>query len=271
MTNLLQYKRILGALALALMAGGLAGCAARNMPNGKTVYGLDEAGLLGKNVSVFRMPDGGEASVRVYNGHYSVKFAQYSRVFDIGYPNSVSFKSTVQIGDFAVLLLQKSEKNCPNMTMLLAIRGPEVRVWDVGSCATEPKVTVQKDALVLDIVNGYANVTRNTFTNGGMHYSNIPYQQYVEMQKPRDEEKERKIPQEIIDKRSEEVRNQSKGTGGKGPSNQKTQPSEQNISATSAAPSRTKSQQPVFQSTTPIFETKERAPMKIFLDQPTGK
>jgi hypothetical protein len=93
----------------------------------------------------------------------------------------------------------------------------------------------------------------------------------VETQKPRHEEKEKKIPQEIIDKRSEEVRNQSKGTGGKGPSIQKIQPSEQKISATSAAPSRTKSQQPVFQSTTPIFETKERAPMKIFLDQPTGK
>lgn len=263
--KMFHCKCLFSGLILLVAAVGLTGCAARTYSNGKTVYSIDQAALLGKKVSEFRLPDGSEASVRLHQGHYSVKFEKFSNVFDIGDASRVEFKSSMQVDDFSVVLLEKTEKACPNMIMLLAVRGPEVRVWDVGSCQTNPKITVSPSMVTLDVINGNT-VTRNQFSGGALRYFNIPYQQYAQPALPR---KDNIYNQEVGKQGESDNRNVPKATDNGVTTSQRARSSEQKVTQSSEAKTatyRTK-QQPVISTEIPVFEAKERAPKTIYLDK----
>lgn len=158
---------IFKALGQLAIASSLTTCAVRSNGGSGTQYGIDEAALLGRQITEFVFPDGGEGSLRVLNGRYSVKFNRYSRVIDIDIDKAVSvkFKSTALVDGFSLVILEESEANCAKMIHVLAVRGWEVRVWDLGNCRSEPQTSISSNEAYFDVRDG-SMITRYIFKHG---------------------------------------------------------------------------------------------------------
>jgi hypothetical protein len=157
-------------IAISLLA--ITGCAVNNNPGKAPQFSIDQAGIFGKDVEEFILPDKTEARIRLYNDQYSVKFAKHSRVFGIEKATSLRFKSSQDVGDYALIVLEKSEPNCAYKTLLLAIKGAEIRAWDLGNCRAKPETVIYSDTATFDVAEG-GTTTRYEFSEGRLLYGNF--------------------------------------------------------------------------------------------------
>jgi hypothetical protein len=245
-----KHNRGLEALTLLAIVINLAACAVRTNGAAGAQYSIDEAALLGRQITEFTLPDGSEASLRLHNGHYSVKFNRYSRVVDIDKAVSVKFKSTALVDGYSLVILEKSEANCAKMTELLAVRGSEVRVWDLGNCQSDPQLSISSSDATFDIRDG-SMVTRYVFQDGQLRYGNLPYQapQYEQQKTP------------AVASHPAAVQATKTST-----------PPEKTEAAPRSKPSGKKVatarfEQPIIPNAMPTFQTKERSPKTIYLDK----
>ena len=145
---------------------------------GANVYGLDQAAIFGKQLSEFTLPDHTTASIRTLNGKYSVKFQNYSRVVDIENAQSVTFRSAQTVDGFDVVVLNKTEVNCPRKTQLLVMRGKEIRSWDFGNCKAWPEIAIGPQSVSFDVPNG-ASATRYVLAGGQLSYADVAYRPQI--------------------------------------------------------------------------------------------
>jgi hypothetical protein len=150
----------------------LAGCAVQRQSGDRVVVGIDQAGLFGKEVDTFVLPDGGKASIRELEHRLSLKFQAYSRVVEIERATAVQFRSAQEIDGYTLVVLDKSEKNCAVKTHLMAIKGGEVRQWDFGDCRSAPEVALAADGMRFDLRSG-TRTTRYLFSQGRLLYGDL--------------------------------------------------------------------------------------------------
>lgn len=134
--------------AAVVIALTLSGCAIETQRNGKTVIGLDNAEIFGRQVETFNLGNGTTGALRSLNGEYSVKFDQYSRVVPVGRATSARIVGADRVGDSATVLIEKAEAGCQAKYQLISMRGAEVNTWDMtGDCRMQPKVARFGDEL----------------------------------------------------------------------------------------------------------------------------
>lgn len=235
------------ALVLILITVGLAACAARGTSGAGPQYSIDDAAIFGRVVTQFILPDGSEASLRQLNGRYSVKFHRYSRVIDIDKAVTVKFKSTSLVDGFSLVILEKAESNCAKQTQLLAVRGSEVRAWELGNCRADPAINISNDVALFDVPNGKM-MTRYQFKGGQLAYGEVPYlpPTYESSDAPTSG-KAAAVP----------------ATGSVTPSNQKAATANRRTETKVV----TQAAHPIISSTMPVFKTKEQATRTIYLDK----
>ena len=134
--------------AAFLIALSLSGCAIETQRNGKTVIGLDNAEIFGRQVGTFDLGTGFTGALRNLNGEYSVKFDKFARVVPVGRATSARIVGADRVGDSATVLIEKSEGGCQAKYQLISMRGAEVNTWDLtGDCRLQPKVARFGDEL----------------------------------------------------------------------------------------------------------------------------
>lgn len=134
--------------AAFLIALSLPGCAIETQRNGKTVIGLDNAEIFGRQVGTFDLGTGFTGALRNLNGDYSVKFDKFARVVPVGRATSARIVGADRVGDSATVLIEKSEGGCQAKYQLISMRGAEVNTWDMtGDCRAQPKVARFGDEL----------------------------------------------------------------------------------------------------------------------------
>ena len=134
--------------AAVVIALTVSGCAIETQRNGKTVIGLDNAEIFGRQVGTFDLGNGSTGALRNLNGVYSVKFDKFARVVPVGRATSARIVGADRVGDSATVLIEKSEGGCPAKYQLMSMRGAEVSTWDmVGDCRLQPKVARFGDEL----------------------------------------------------------------------------------------------------------------------------
>lgn len=160
-------RRLAGAAVLAL-----AGCAVQQ--DGRNIrIGLDEAELFGQVVGRFQLADGSEGQLRLHAGQYSLKLQRQLRVLPIADATYARVNSFHAIDGRTVLVLEKSERNCPYKTELLSLQGAEVLSWEAGDCRTPVRVTADGDSVHLDFVQPQAGV-RYTYRDARLLRAAIP-------------------------------------------------------------------------------------------------
>lgn len=130
----------------------LAGCAVQNGAGGKIKVGLDGAELFGNEVSKFPLSDGGEGSLRVLGGRYSIKLQKYFKIIPIENAVTARVVRVDRVGGRTLVVLSKSERNCNYRTQILSIQGSEVLSWNIGECSAEPDINVAADNATFDFV-----------------------------------------------------------------------------------------------------------------------
>lgn len=165
----MRPARLLCAAAAALLA---AGCAVHSNPGKPLSMRVDQAEVFGKDAGELRLPDGGVAKLRLFQGRYSVKFTEYQRVIEIDKATSVRFVGAQQFGDRTLVVLEKSERNCAFKTQLLSIKGREVRAWDFGNCQSAPRIDATENEALFDLPHR-RGTTRYIYSDGELRYGEL--------------------------------------------------------------------------------------------------
>jgi len=239
-------RTVSGGLAVVFGCLLLGGCATRSNSGSVAQYGLDQAAIFGNLVDEFVLPDGSEASIRQFQGRYSVKLQKYFRVVDIDKATGLRFRSAQMVDGYTLIVLEKSQRNCPSMTHLLAIRGTEVRAWDLGNCRSWPETTILQDAAIFDVPEG-RGTTRYRFTDGRLLYGDAP------------------PPAPPVPGRRIQADTGPATSAGKGGAvAAKAGPKMEEVPATASRRSASPAYVP---AAAPIFKPKEQAPRTIYLDK----
>lgn len=152
----------------------LGGCAVHNPPGAKTTqFSVDKAAVFGTLVEEFLLPDGSEASIRRMNDQYSMKLQRQFRVIELGNANSFRFKSAQMVDGYTLVVLQKVERNCPAKNVLLAIRGAEIRQWEIGNCRSWADTALDGKDAIFDFEEG-RDTRRYHFAGGKLNSYVIP-------------------------------------------------------------------------------------------------
>lgn len=152
-----------------------AGCAINVTPWGHVNFGFDNAQLYGKTESSFMLPDGGSVTLRKLNNDYSLKIDRYFRVVSIGPGIKAKILSTSKVGDYSLVWVEKQMGNCVNRclysTVLIAIKGFEVKVWEINGEDDVPYITVTPTAAAIDVpgVTSSAKSKRYVFSEGQLY------------------------------------------------------------------------------------------------------
>lgn len=154
-----------GAAVLAATVA-LAGCAVQGGQAGRPLtVGLDEAELLGQTVGSFKLADGGEGRLRLYNGRYTIKLQRHFKVLAVEQAQVAKVLAAEAVGGRTLLVVEKGTNGCPYKTQLFAIQGGEALSWDFGDCRTQPEMRFGADEATFDHVQG-RRVTRFTYRDG---------------------------------------------------------------------------------------------------------
>lgn len=158
--------------ALTLLAATATGCAVQGTPGRDMRLAIDNAALFGRTVEEFVLPDGSAASLRELDRRFSLRLGAYSRVVEIDKATAVRFRSTQEVDGFTLIVLDKSESNCRHKMHLLAVRGAEVRAWDLGDCKAPPVASISGDLANFDVSTG-TRTTRYQFSGGRLLYGDL--------------------------------------------------------------------------------------------------
>lgn len=157
---------------LALLSAAVAGCAVQGTPGRGMRLAIDNAALFGRTVEEFVLPDGSAASLREFERRFSLKLGAYARVVEIDKATTVRFRSAQEVDGFTLIVLDKSEPGCRHKLHLLAVKGPEVRAWEVGNCKSTPSASVGGGVANFDVSTG-TRTTRYQFSGGRLLYSDL--------------------------------------------------------------------------------------------------
>jgi hypothetical protein len=148
-----------GALSVSLFVVlfGVTACAVQTGPNGQLKIGLDDAEIFGRKISTFKTLDGGEGSLRVLNGRFSVKLHSYAKIIPIDNVMTARILRTHYIDGRTVVILEKGERYCNYKYTVLSILGNEVLTWDVGDCNTQAQISADDHNVYLDFYGRYSN------------------------------------------------------------------------------------------------------------------
>lgn len=148
-----------GALSVSLLAVlfGVTACAVQSGPNGQLKIGLDDAEIFGRKISTFKTRDGGEGSLRVLNGRYSIKLHSYAKIIPVENVMTARVLRTDYIDGRTVVILEKGERYCNYKYTVLSILGNEVLTWDVGDCNTQAQISSDEHNVYLDFVGRYSS------------------------------------------------------------------------------------------------------------------
>lgn len=152
--------------AMLAAAVALAGCAVQGGQAGRPMtVGLDEAELLGQTVGSFKLADGGEGRLRLFNGRYTIKLQRHFKVLAVEQAQVAKVLAAEAVGGRTLLVVEKGTNGCPYKTQLFAIQGGEALSWDFGDCRTQPEMRFGADEATFDHVQG-RRVTRFTYKDG---------------------------------------------------------------------------------------------------------
>lgn len=152
--------------AMLAAAAALAGCAVQGGQAGRPItVGLDEAELLGQTVASFKLADGGEGRLRLFNGRYTIKLQRHFKVLAVEQAQVAKVLAAEAVGGRTLLVVEKGTNGCPYKTQLFAIQGGEALSWDFGDCRTQPQMRFGADEATFDHVQG-RRVTRFTYKDG---------------------------------------------------------------------------------------------------------
>ncbi len=148
-----------GALSVSLLAVlfGVTACAVQTGPNGQLKVGLDDAEIFGRKISTFKTLDGGEGSLRVLNGRFSVKLHSYAKIIPIDNVMTARILRTDYIDGRTVVILEKGERYCNYRYTVFSILGNEVLTWDVGDCNTQAQISADEHNVYLDFYGRFSN------------------------------------------------------------------------------------------------------------------
>lgn len=148
-----------GVLSVSLLTVlfGVTACAVQSGPNGQLKIGLDDAEIFGRKISTFKTLDGGEGSLRVLNGRFSVKLHSYAKIIPIDNVMTARVLRTDYIDGRTVVILEKGERYCNYKYTVLSILGNEVLTWDVGDCNTQAQISADDHNVYLDFFGRYSN------------------------------------------------------------------------------------------------------------------
>ncbi len=144
-------------LSLFFFFCGLSACAVQTGPNGQLKVGLDDAEIFGRKISTFKTLDGGEGSLRVLNGRFSVKLHSYAKIIPIDNVMTARILRTHYIDGRTVVILEKGERYCNYKYTVFSILGNEVLTWDVGDCNTQAQISADDHNVYLDFYGRYSN------------------------------------------------------------------------------------------------------------------
>lgn len=141
-------------------------CAIHSDQTGKIHLDFDEAVILGNKSRSFRVPNVGEATLRVMNGQYSIKLENRFQVISIGKADRAEINSVLSLGDRSLIIVTKDDGACKNTTQLIAIRGLEALSWDFGDCYNKPEIGKSGDTLIFYFQQNNGEQIRSTYRNG---------------------------------------------------------------------------------------------------------
>ncbi len=151
------------------------GCAINVNPWGQINFGFDQALISGKEQSSFTLPDGGSVTLRKLKNNYSIKIDRYFRVIEIGPGQKARILSTTKVGDYTLVWVEKQLNDCSQRclysTVLIAVNGFEVKVWEINGEDDVPYITVTPAAAAIDVpgVASAGKLKRYVFSNGHLY------------------------------------------------------------------------------------------------------
>lgn len=175
MALLLKPSSIALRLAMVMMSCFTAGCAVSVNPWGQVNFGFDDAMISGKKESSFVLPEGGTVTLRKLKNNYSLKIDSYFRVVSIGPGIKARILSTSKVGDYSLVWVEKQMGECVNRclysTVLVAIKGFEVKVWEINGEDDVPYITVTSNAAAIDVpgVASTGKLKRYVFSEGQLY------------------------------------------------------------------------------------------------------
>lgn len=175
MALLFKLSSIPPRLVMVMMSCVTAGCAVSVNPWGQVNFGFDDAMISGKEESSFVLPEGGTVTLRKLKNNYSLKINSYFRVVSIGSGIKARILSTSKVGDYSLVWIEKQMGECVNRclysTMLVAIKGFEVKVWEINGEDDVPYITVTSNAAAIDVpgVASAGKLKRYVFSEGQMY------------------------------------------------------------------------------------------------------
>lgn len=143
-------------LLMLMVLFGVSACAVQTGPNGQLKIGLDDAEIFGRKIATFKTVDGGEGSLRVLNGRYSMKLHSYAKIIPIDNVMTARILRTDHIDGRTVVILEKGERYCNYKYTVMSILGNEVLSWDVGDCNTQAQLSADEHTVYLDFASRYS-------------------------------------------------------------------------------------------------------------------
>jgi hypothetical protein len=143
-------------LLMLMVLFGVSACAVQTGPNGQLKIGLDDAEIFGRKIATFKTVDGGEGSLRVLNGRYSMKLHSYAKIIPIDNVMTARILRTDHIDGRTVVILEKGERYCNYKYTVMSILGNEVLSWDVGDCNTQAQLSADEHNVYLDFASRYS-------------------------------------------------------------------------------------------------------------------
>lgn len=136
-------------------------CALSKNEKGGTVILVGLPEVLSREVSTFRLADGGEGVLREYGGNYSIMLRDYREVIRLGDASSARIVRVDTIEGQTVVVVEKATKACPRRYTVIGIRSREVKSWDIPECLLEPTFRATEAASYIEYWNaspprGYA-------------------------------------------------------------------------------------------------------------------
>lgn len=143
-------------LLMLMVLFGVSACAVQTGPNGQLKIGLDDAEIFGRKIATFKTVDGGEGSLRVLNGRYSMKLHSYAKIIPIDNVMTARILRADHIDGRTVVILEKGERYCNYKYTVMSILGNEVLSWDVGDCNTQAQLSADEHNVYLDFASRYS-------------------------------------------------------------------------------------------------------------------
>lgn len=157
------------------LALGIGGCAINVNQWGQINVGFDQAQLTGTEIASFTLPEGGSATLRKLKDRYSLKIDRYFRVIEIGPGVKARMLSTSKVGAYSLIWIEKQLKDCrygcAYSTVLIAIKGFEVKVWEINGNSDVPNITITPNAAAIDVpdVLSTGQLQRYVFSDGNLY------------------------------------------------------------------------------------------------------